>query len=297
MKILLGLDGSRYSAAAVQFVCQNLAPARAQVDIVHILPLIVRPDAAAPRRQREDMRIPAATRLWLERHEKRLQSRGLKVSRLVRRGTPTKLLPELATKGEYDIVVVGAKGRSETPFLPSGSVALSVLEHAPSSVLLVRAPKLKGGEEASGLPEPAPVIFAADGSRYSTEAAKTFFRSFEIPQLRPIAIAVAEMPEPPVLWQMKASWREKIIGQIGDAARRWAGEMKSELARPGIAPQARVIRGRPAPAIVAEAVRQHAQLIVLGSRGANDYWGPRLGSVALQIARAAPCSVLVVRKR
>ncbi len=71
--------------------------------------------------------------------------------------------------------------------------------------------------------------------------------------------------------------------QIGNAARRWAGELKSELARP-------------APAIVAEAVRQQAQLIVLGYRGANDYWGPRLGSIALQVARSAPCSVLVVRQ-
>jgi nucleotide-binding universal stress UspA family protein len=297
MKILLGLDGSRYSAAAVRFLCEKIALAQAQVDIVHVLPLVVRPDAAAPRRQREDNRVPAATRRWLERHEKRLQSRGLKVSRIVRRGTPTTLLPELAARGEYDLVVVGAKGRSATPFLPSGSVALSVLEHAPSSVLLVRAPELKGARSASGLLAPVPVIFAADGSRYSTEAAKTFFRLFEIPQMRPTVIAVAQLPEPPVLSQMQASWREKIIGQIGNAARQWAGEMKSELGHPGTRPQAKVIRGRPVPAIVGEAVRQRAQLIVLGSRGANDYWGPRLGSVALQIARAAPCSVLVVRPR
>lgn len=60
-------------------------------------------------------------------------------------------------------------------------------------------------------------------------------------------------------------------------------------------PQVRVLRGRPASAIVAEARRSAAQRVVLGSGGARSPADPPLGCVALQVARFAPCSVLLVR--
>jgi nucleotide-binding universal stress UspA family protein len=207
-----------------------------------------------------------------------------------------RLLPEFATKGDYDLVVVGAKGRSDTPFLPAGSVALAVLEHVPKNVLLVRERLLERKKDLAAPLHPFPVVFATDGSPYSTRTPKAFFRFFKVPQLRPIAIAVAELPENPVLWQMEVSLRERLIRRLADTAGAWAADMKQLLARPGVRPHARAVRGRAAPGIIAEADRREARLIVLGSRGASDYWGPRLGSVALQVARSAPCSVLVVRE-
>lgn len=296
MKILIGIDGSRYADAAVRFICRYLAQPHAQVDVIHVLPLAVRADAAPPRQEREDLRIPAASRSLLERNETRLKSRGFKVSTRVRRGVPARLIPEFATKGDYDLVVVGAKGRSDTPFLQAGSVALAVLEHVPKSVLLVRERFLERNKEIPATLQPFPAVFATDGSPYSTRAAKAFFRFFNVPELRPIAIAVAELPENPVLWQMEVSLRKKLIRRLADTAGTWAGDMKQRLARPGLRPHARAVQGRATPGIIAEAKRREAGLIVLGSRGAGDYWGPRLGSVGLQVARSAPCSVLVVRE-
>ncbi len=296
MKIMLAVDGSRYAAAAVRFVGRHFALPHAQVDMVQVLPLVVRPGSAAPRQQREHAAAPAAVRSWLEQNAARLAARGFKVATYVRRGVPARLLPQLAAAGDYDLVVVGAKGRAQSPFLPAGGVALAVLERVPTNVLLVRERGLQRARQVPTALQPFPVIFATDGSAHSTHAAKTFFRFFDIPALRPVALAVAELPEPPTLWQMELSLRDRLVRRIGAVAGQWAADLKPVLARPGIRPHARAVRGRPAPAIIAEALRRDARLIVLGSRGAQDYWGPRLGSVALQVARAAPCSVLIARR-
>jgi len=296
MKILLAIDGSRYALAATRFVCEYLAHPARQVDIVHVLPLAVRADAAAPRHQPEDVRIPPASRSWFDRTEKRLQARAFRVTKRVRRGLPTQVVPALAAKGRYDLVVVGAKGRSDVPFLPMGSVALAVLEqHAPAHVLLVRERELLKEKQIPTQVRPFTVLFATDGSPRVEQAAQSFFRMFSVPDLQPVALAVAESPEPAALASMDSADRRQLLRQFDDAARRWAKDAKPLLARPGIRPQVRMLRGRPAAAIVEEAKRSAASLIVLGSRGVKSPAGFPLGSVALQVARHAPCSVLIVR--
>jgi nucleotide-binding universal stress UspA family protein len=297
MRILLGIDGSRYALAATRFICEHLAQPGRHVDLVHVLPLVVRAGAASPRRQTENLRIPGASRLWLDRAGKRLRSRGFGTARHVLRGLPAQVLPELAARGSYDLVVVGAKGRSDIPFLPTGSVALAVLEqHVPATVVLVRERRLDREEQLPTRLRPFTVLFATDGSSRIETAARRFFRMLTARELRPIAVAVAALPEPPAMLNMAKKDREQLIRQVEGAARRWAQEAKPLLARPGIRAQARVLRGRPAVAIVDEAARTKAELIVISSRGARSPAGQPLGSVALQVARHAPCSVLIVRQ-
>jgi nucleotide-binding universal stress UspA family protein len=295
MKILLGIDGSRYALAAVRFASEYLAQRGRRAEVLHVLPLVVQPGAAPPRRQPERVRLPAASRSWLERAEKRLQARGFRTARRVRRGTPARVVTELGAEGDYDLVVIGAKGRSDVPFLGAGSVALAALERVPGNVLVVRAPELEPEKEVATALRPFPVLFATDGSPSSARAARAFFRLFDVPELRPIAMAVAEMPAPAALGGMEAEQRAELLRQIENAAGVWAQQLKPLLARPGVRAQARAVRGRPAAAIIAAAKRSGARMIVLGSRGSSGPWGPRLGSVALQVARSAPCSVLIVR--
>lgn len=298
MRILVGIDGSRYSLAATRFVSEYLARSGRQVELVHVLPHAVREGAEAPRRARESLHVPPLSRGWLDRAQRRLASRGLKVMRRVRRGVPARVIPELLAKGDYDLIVVGAKGRSDNPYLPTGSVALSVLEnHAPADVLLVRERELSRERAATAHASAFPVLFTTDGSARIERTAQRFYELLSIPELRPIALSVAELPEAAVLAHMEADHRRQVIRQVRTAAHTWAHAAKPLLARPGVRPQAQVLEGRAARAIVEEARKMGAKLIVLGSRGARSPSGPPLGSVALQVARFAPCSVLLVRER
>ena len=297
MRILLGIDGSRYALAATRFVGDYLAQPGRQVDILHVLPLSVREGAAPPRREREHLHVPSQPRSWLDRAERRLESRGFRVTRHVRRGAPARIVPELLAKGDYDLVVLGAKGRSENPYLPTGSVALAVLErHLPADLVLVRERELKREKAVTTRLRSFPVLFASDGSARLETAARRFYQLFNIPEVRPTAVAVAELPDPAALAGLESEHRRQLIRQLSAAARRWAREAKPHLARSGVRPQARALQGRPATAIIEEAHRSQARLLVLGSRGARSPSGPPLGSVALQVARFAPCSVLLVRE-
>jgi nucleotide-binding universal stress UspA family protein len=298
MKILLGIDGSRYALAATRFVCDYLAQPGRQVDMLHVLPLSVRAGAAPPRQQREHLHVPSLPRSWLDRAERRLQSRGFRVARHLRRGVPARIIPELAARGDYQLVVLGAKGRGDNPYLPTGSVSLAMLEsHVPASIVLVRERESKREGAVPTRLHPFPVLFATDGSPRLEGAARSFYHLFSVPELRPIAVAVTELPDQAALAGMKSEDRKQLIRQLGDATRTWAREAKPLLARPGVRPQARALQGRPATVIIEEARRLGAQLVVLGSRGARSPAGPPLGSVALQVARFAPCSVLLVRER
>ncbi len=297
MKILLGIDGSRYSLAATRFVAEYLAQPGRQVDMLYVLPLAVREGAAAPRHQPENLRVPPVARSWLDRAQRRLRSRGFRVTWHVRRGVPARLFPEFATKTDYELVVLGAKGRSDNPYLPTGSVALSMLEHhVPAHIILVREPKLKREQDVTTKLQPFPVLFATDGSARVEQAAKSFYRLLNLPQLRPSVVAVTELPDPAVLAGMEAHDRKQLIRRLSTITRAWVREAKPLLARPGLRPRAQVLQGRPATAIIEEARSSGARLLVLGSRGARSPSGPPLGSVALQVARFAPCSVMLVRE-
>jgi nucleotide-binding universal stress UspA family protein len=298
VKILLGIDGSRYALAATRFVCEYLAQPGREVHLLHVLPLSIREGAAAPRHEPEHLRIPPLSRSWLDRAERRLQSRGFRVVSHVRRGLPARVVPEFLARSGYDLVVLGAKGRSDNPYLPTGSVALAVLErHLPADLLLVRERELKRDKEVTTRLRAFPVLFPADGSPRLELAARRFYQLLNIPRVRPIAVAVTDLPDAAVLAGMESAHRQRLIRRLTDTTRAWAREAKSLLARPGVRAEAVTLRGRPASVILEHVRRSGARLLVLGSRGVRGSATPPLGSVALQVARFAPCSVLLVREQ
>ncbi len=296
MNILLGVDGSRYTLAATRMICDCLAQPGRHVDVLHVLPLSVREASSAPRHEPETVRVPPVTRALLDRVERRLRSRGFSVTCHVRRGEPARVLPEMAGRGRFELVVLGAKGRADNPYLPTGSVALAVLErHISASVLLVREREAKREKALTARKRLFPVLFPVDGSASIEEVAERFYRLFHVPALQPTVVAVAEPPQGGVLAQLQAQDRRGLLGRIQAAARAWAKEAKPLLTRPGVRPQIRIVQGPAVKALIDEARRDAAQVVVLGSRGVRSPSGPPLGSVALQVARYAPCSVLLVR--
>jgi nucleotide-binding universal stress UspA family protein len=72
-----------------------------------------------------------------------------------------------------------------------------------------------------------------------------------------------------------------------------------ERAREDVAlasPTGKIVRGRPADALISELEREQDTLLVVGSHGGGRLAGFVMGSTATEVIHKAPCSVLVARR-
>jgi nucleotide-binding universal stress UspA family protein len=298
MKTLFPTDGSRYALAAARFLSHWLPGPGVKVDLVSVIPgpeRDVRPGYGKPRSVADRFRGEAAR--WQSATAEPLAAHGHQVNAVVREGVPSRVLVEMAEGGDYDLVVVGARGRSETPHMRMGSVAQALLERAPPSVLMVRErePRERGKRLPSPM-RPFSLMLPSDGEPHSLEASRRFFRLFRIENLEVEIVTVVEEPGAEEVESVRPSRREHLQAAADREAHVRLNIVENELAGAPVRVGARVLRGEPAAQVVARANEIEADLLVLGSRGIRAPEGRRVGSVALEIARSAPCSVLVVRE-
>jgi len=146
MKILLAIDGSTCSDAAVRDVANKPWPAGSEVKIVSVvepamLPAVetwVPPEdyiealERAGDDQAREIVNKAATRVRQE------QGSRLRVSTEIVRGHPIQAIIEEADACESDLIVVGSHGYQGLTRLWLGSVSQAVASHAKCSVEIVR---------------------------------------------------------------------------------------------------------------------------------------------------------------
>ena len=293
MNVLFPTDGSRYALAAARFLSHWLPGPGVKVDLVSVIPIPgrdIRPGYGKSRSAEDRSRGQVAR--WQEATAEPLTAHGHDVNAVVREGAPARTLVEMAEGGGYDLVVVGAKGRSETPHLKMGSVAKALLERAPPSVLMVRErePRDRGKKLPSRM-RPFTLMLPTDGEPHSLAASRRFFDLLRIEELEVEIVTVLEEPG-----EGSPSEVEKREREAEREAKVRLNVMENELARAPSAVRTEVLRGEPAAQVVARAEEAGADLLVLGSRGVREPDGLRVGSVALAIAQSAPCSVMVVRE-
>lgn len=148
MKILIATDGSEFSEAAVEKICQmvkNAGNAELKIVSAYDQPIMVAPAPYA---------IPAGYSPILEKEMKELATQAVaQAEREIRErfpalkenlttqilcGSPERAIVEEAENWGADLIVVGSHGYGfwERTFL--GSVSNSIVKHAPCSVLVVR---------------------------------------------------------------------------------------------------------------------------------------------------------------
>jgi nucleotide-binding universal stress UspA family protein len=155
MKILLAVDGSSVSEAAVQSVASRPWPGGSEVRVLHVLrPPYFALDAYAPPGafavgpsapasallELEKAMSEAGTQL-LERVAAQLANAGVEISTRMRTGDPREEIIQEADACVADLIVLGTHGHTGLKRLLLGSVALSVAQHAPCSVELARPPR------------------------------------------------------------------------------------------------------------------------------------------------------------
>lgn len=145
MKILIGVDDSPYSKAAMDFVGRWHWPPETEALVLHVVrpasvtyALVDAPGMAySPEMATEDFQYHEEV---AARYERVVRDHGLRSRALVVQGDPREAIVNLAKQEKVDLVVVGSHGRSGVTKLVMGSVATHVVTHAPCDVLVVKLP-------------------------------------------------------------------------------------------------------------------------------------------------------------
>ena len=143
MKILLGIDDSPFSRAALDFVRKaTWAPDSKVIVVSAVKPAImaysemyVPPAIAVEEMLQEEKKEHLEL---VSQAEKDLRSAGLATEARVLMGDPREAIVDAAYEERADLVVVGSHGRSGLKKLLMGSVASHVVTHAPCNVLVIK---------------------------------------------------------------------------------------------------------------------------------------------------------------
>jgi nucleotide-binding universal stress UspA family protein len=142
VKILLGIDGSPHSKAALDYVKNMTWPKETKVIVLAVsIPIIaytaIDASGMAWMQSAED-EMSAQAQDVAARAESELRDAGLTTETRIVKGDPRDALIDAARSLHADLVVVGSHGRTGLAKLVLGSVATHVVTHAPCSVLVVK---------------------------------------------------------------------------------------------------------------------------------------------------------------
>jgi nucleotide-binding universal stress UspA family protein len=277
MRVLLTSDGSNESKDALRAASRLLARQDREMDVLYVAP-----EAA---RQGSQDRLALETRRILEQSKRVLAEENCAASMRCRTGSPARVI--LHEAKNYDVAVLGAKGRGEHSQGGLGPVASRLVEHASGCVLIGRTPP------QDRQPRILVPVDGSDGCEQALDMLESFF------DLESADITLLHVLE--TLW---------LPGDENDEAQEGADQVKLELRREGEAllAQARakilprhsgvttlIREGIPANEILSAADQGDYDLIVVGATEATDMKHQVLGSVSSKVAWNASCSVLLVR--
>jgi nucleotide-binding universal stress UspA family protein len=135
--IVLGLDGSDASEAAVPVAAELARLATAEIVVVHVEERIAARGGVEPAHLDQD---ELTARIEATANELRAAGGDVRVEIAVDLiGGPARAIAEVATQVQADIVVVGSRGHSGLAGVLLGSVAQKLLHLAPCPVLVVPA--------------------------------------------------------------------------------------------------------------------------------------------------------------
>lgn len=146
MKILLAIDDSKFSEAAIQAVIAQAHSKDTEVRVFHV----VEPPTLLVARDMGGSDLALLEAVWDEETKQAqalvaktaetLRSHGMKVTTAVQQGNPKSMIIDASEEWHADLIVLGSHGRKALDRFMMGSVSEAIARHAHCSVEIVRIP-------------------------------------------------------------------------------------------------------------------------------------------------------------
>ena len=296
MKILLATDGSAAAQAALVAAARLLRRDHNEFHLLYIVPDF---DTLASKPEECTRRAAAESKRTLHETWTVLRCEGIHADLFTRVGSPENVLTGIAE--EYDVIVVGAQGQHQKPQPGLGHVASHVALRAPGVILIGRQIIMDRNFR---------ILVGIDGSEGAQNALQTLACSFNLEESEVTLMHVIEMPRlHPRLRRRCCEKRgchaaenggdsflqEQVASAVWHEAQRVLSAACAELRRHPFFVQTLVEEGRPGWQLVSQIEAGDYDLAVVGATGAGQLKGGMIGSVSVDVAWNAPCSVAVVR--
>ncbi|ATO63265.2 universal stress protein [Mycobacterium avium subsp. hominissuis] len=285
--ILVCVDGSAASDAAVAWAAREAAMRRLPITVIHaVAPVVVGwrvgqlySDMPAWQQDGAQQVIDQARKIVIAN-----QGGGtppeMRIEIIYSAVTPTLID---ASRDAW-MIVAGSQGLGALGRLLLGSVTAALLAHAHRPVVVVHT------DDHAARAADAPVLVGTDGSPASEPAIALAFDEAARRGVGVVALhAWSDVGVFPVLGM---DWRDSEAKGEELLAERLAGWQEQY---PDVHVKRLVVCDKPSRWLVAEA--EGAQLVVVGSHGRGGFPGMLLGSVSSHVAQSATAPVIVVRGR
>ena len=284
MKTLLAVDGSDNSYEAIrllQYVSTD------QVIVVHAMnvpkpafPMIV-PEVAADLYHDLEQSMRADAERLLHRTVSLLPPHTGPVTKVIRVGSPAEVILTTAEEEHVDLIVMGARGVGPIKERMLGSVSHRILTAARCGKLIVSRP-VKAMQKVL-----LPLRSSSD-----TDDAVRFLKLK--PFRQPVELSLLSvLPTVHPNWGTAALAAESLQSRELENAKLFLESTANELKRSGYSARTEVVIGTPVEAIIDQAHRQKADVVLMGSRGRQGVLRLMLGSVSHAVLHNAPCPILV----
>lgn len=145
MKLLIAIDQSKFSQAALESVLSRPWPAKTEIKLLHV----VEPPSLLMGREMGGY-DPEFEAVWkalreqakdiVEKAAEKVRAAGLPFSTDLVEGDPKAQILDIANEWRADMIVLGSHGRTGIGRFLMGSVSQDVVRHAHCSVEIIRIP-------------------------------------------------------------------------------------------------------------------------------------------------------------
>ncbi|MDY7106563.1 MAG: universal stress protein [Actinomycetota bacterium] len=267
-RILVATDGSSSAEVAVLWAGELAAATGAQV----VAATVVEPHGHDPQPTRDEVALQLTDQWTLP-----LTKLGVDHEPVVLVGDPRVELADLASSGDFDVVVTGARGAGGFHGLVLGGVAHYLAHHTPCP--LIAAPA-DGGALRGGT-----IVVGADGSE-ANEAAMQWAAGLAAELGATVVALFVHSPLADVMTHTASNWQYPGEADVRAAAKR----ARSKGARIEVV----LAAGNPAQELARAGVARNACLLVAGRRGRGGLHGMVLGRVPTQLLHHADRAVAIV---